>query len=44
MDTTDPLDFLPAFEDAKAAGRLRDHPEARIDVHAAFRMIAQKTA
>lgn len=44
MDTTDPLEFLPAFEYAKAAGKLTPHPETRIDVHAAFREISQKAA
>lgn len=44
MDTTDPLEFLPAFEDAKASGRLTVYPEKSIDVHAAFRGISQRAA
>ena len=44
MNTHDPLEFLPAFEDAKASGSLKPHPENRIDVHAAFREISQKAA
>lgn len=44
MDTTDPLEFLPAFEDAVAAGRITPYPENRIDVHAAFRKLSQAIA
>ncbi|WP_179875701.1 CatB-related O-acetyltransferase [Sinorhizobium sp. BJ1] len=44
MDTTDPLEFLPSFEDAKAESRIQPHSENRIDVHAAFRRISQAMA
>lgn len=44
MDTTNPLEFLPAFEDAVAAGRITPHPENRFDVHAALRKISQALA
>lgn len=43
MDTTDPYEFLPAFEYARDAGRLTPYIEKRVDVHAAFRAISLKT-
>ncbi len=44
IDTTDPVEFLPAFEDAVAAVRIKTYPDNRIDLHAAFRQISQEIA
>lgn len=44
MNTANPLEFLPAFEDAKAAGKLSVKLDRHVDVHAAFRDISTRHA
>ena len=39
MDTTDPLPFLDAFEEAKAAGAIKSFPYKPVELHAKMRAI-----